>query len=591
MSTIQSEDVEVHINAWVREHGTERGFAANNYKRYGYATARGLERWLQRNRHKSIRPDIRGTGNNGGQRHRTIQKGGKGHNINTQDLQSIQRRLGKYNPERNPPTGFRSTLDNHDWLTKFDVTYTWKRTEERDDVIEHLWSRQGLIIIHRGFGKSKIQWGLITRKILELGWSRLEITDGKRQAKKIYKKVKGLLHRKEIREFYGDIIEGFDGSELTMELIDPIDDDPALTVATRGGSIIGMHPREIGIHDFLQRKFKSDESEEDLRDWWDEVASYLRTYEIGKETRIVGVITRKGPDDLYSYMFSKGLKQFHRLAIEKLEGRWAESLEDFIIDDDGMAIGMREQIGKFKTLHCPNWPIHALLFERFVNYHAFEQQMQGRIVPKEGNYFHLDDWNASMVDLPLLTYGSSAMELFTDPAFGESGKGSDSALLVATWYMGEMHIIDLKVGAFGTTKQEVEAVKLHADYGCISIHLEDNFAQMSRAYDRNSPIMKLKGMRLFHQKLLPGGTGEPGKAQRINFIQKPYRMRRIKLNRNCNQQDDYKKQYLNYRGITKKGESWDVLDVVATAYNYLSKKHGSGTKGKINQSGWGKRFG
>ncbi len=580
------EDYQIHRNAWVKAHGTKRGFNTHNYRRYGFANEAGLRRHI--GRRESIRPDIGRTGNNGSQRYRTVQKGSKGNSTNTT---ITKRSLGKYNPERNPPTHQVSDLDNHDWLIKFDVTYTWERNEERDDVIEHLWSRSGLIVLHRGFGKSKIQWGLITRKILELGWSRLEITDGKRQAKKIYKKVKGLLHRKEIREFYGDIIESFDGSELTMELIDPVDDDPALTVATRGGSIIGMHPREIGIHDFLQRKFKSDESEEDLRDWWDEVASYLRTYEIGKVTRIVGVITRKGPDDLYSYMFSKGLKQFHRLAIEKLDGRWAESLEDFIIDDDGMATGLTSEFGTFKTLNCPNWPIHALLFERFTNYHAFEQQMQGRIVPKEGNYFHLEDWEASMVDLPLLEYGSSAMELFTDPAFGESGKGSDSALLVATWYMGEMHIIQLKAGKFGTTKQEVEAVKLHEDYGCISIHLEDNFAQMSRAYDRHSPIMKLKGMRLFHQKALPGGIGNNGKAQRINHIQKPYRTRRIKLHRDCNQQDDFKKQFLNYRGIVKQGESWDILDVMATAYNYLSKKHGSSRQGKINQSGWGKRFG
>ena len=264
---------------------------------------------------------------------------------------------------------------------------------------------------------------------------------------------------------------------------------------------------------------------------------------------------------------------------------------EYSYDDDGLPTGLTSEFGKFKTLHCPNWPLHALLFERFTNYHAFEQQMQGRIVPKEGNYFHLEDWEASIVDLPLLEYGSSAMEEFTDPAFGESGKGSDSALLVATWYMGEMHIIQLKAGKFGTTKQEVEAVKLHEDYGCISIHLEDNFAQMSRAYDRNSPIMQLRGMRLFYQKLLPGGIGNNGKAQRINHIQKPYRTRRIKLHRDCNQQEDFQKQFLNYRGIVKTGESWDILDVVATAYNYLSKKHGSGREGKIDQGGYGKRFG
>ena len=585
---ISPEEVEVHIAAWVAGpgNGKERGFNTHNYKRYNFSNESGLRRWLERNRlqqgsSSSVNQVIHQPTQT------TKNRRNKRYNGNTQ---SFQRKLGKYNHERNPPTGQASTLDNHDWLIKFDVTYTWERTEERDEIIEFLWNKSGLTVIHRGFGKSKIQWGLITRKILELGWSRLEITDGKRQAKKIYKKVKGLLHRKEIREFYGDVIEGFDGSELTMELVDPIDDDPALTVATRGGSIIGMHPREIGIHDFLQRKFKSDESEEDLRDWWDEVASYLRTYEITKVTRIVGVITRKGPDDLYSYMFSKGLKQYHRLAIEKIEGRWAESLEDFVIDDDGLPTALTSEFGEFKTLHCPNWPLHALLFERFTNYHAFEQQMQGRIVPKEGNYFHLEDWEASIVDLPLLEYGSSAMEEFTDPAFGESGKGSESALGVFTWYMGEMHIIQLRVGHFGTTKQEVEACKLHADYDCISIHLEDNFAQMSRAYDRNSPIMKLKGMRLFHQKDLPGGIGDTGKAQRINHIQKPYRTRRIKLHRDCNQQDDFKKQFLNYRGLVSKRESWDILDLVATAYNYLSKKHGSDRKGKLNQSGWGKRF-
>ncbi len=585
---ISPEEVEVHIAAWVAGpgNGKERGFNAHNYKRYNFSNESGLRRWLGRNR---LQQGSSSSTNQAIYRPSKASKNrrNKRYNGNTQ---SLQRKLGKYNHERNPPTGQVSTLDNHDWLIKFDVTYTWDRTEERDEIIEFLWTKSGLTVIHRGFGKSKIQWGLITRKILELGWSRLEITDGKRQAKKIYKKVKGLLHRKEIREFYGDVIEGFDGSELTMELVDPIDDDPSLTVATRGGSIIGMHPREIGIHDFLQRKFKSDESEEDLRDWWDEVASYLRTYEIQKVTRIVGVITRKGPDDLYSYMFSKGLKQYHRLAIEKLSGRWAESLEDFVIDDDGLPTALTSEFGTFKTLHCPNWPLHALLFERFTNYHAFEQQMQGRIVPKEGNYFHLEDWEASIVDLPLLEYGSSAMEEFTDPAFGESGKGSESALGVFTWYMGEMHIIQLKVGHFGTTKQEVEACKLHADYGCISIHLEDNFAQMSRAYDRNSPIMKLKGMRLFHQKDLPGGIGDTGKAQRINHIQKPYRTRRIKLHRDCNQQDDFKKQFLNYRGLVSKRESWDILDLVATAYNYLSKKHGSDRKGKLNQSGWGKRF-
>ena len=60
--------------------------------------------------------------------------------------------------------------------------------------------------------------------------------------------------------------------------------------------------------------------------------------------------------------------------------------------------------------------------------------------------YHLEDWEASLVDLPLIEYGSSAMEVFTDPAFGESGKGSDCALLVASWYMGEMHIIQLTAG-------------------------------------------------------------------------------------------------------------------------------------------------
>ena len=42
------EDYQVHRNAWVKEHGTKRGFNSHNYKRYGFANEAGLRRHIGR---------------------------------------------------------------------------------------------------------------------------------------------------------------------------------------------------------------------------------------------------------------------------------------------------------------------------------------------------------------------------------------------------------------------------------------------------------------------------------------------------------------------------------------------------------------
>ncbi|KKL56145.1 hypothetical protein LCGC14_2248350 [marine sediment metagenome] len=87
------EDYQVHRNAWVKEHGTKRGFNSHNYKRYGFATEGGLRRHI--GRRESIRHDQRGPGNNGRSRHRAVQKSSKGNSNNAASDKQIELNLFK----------------------------------------------------------------------------------------------------------------------------------------------------------------------------------------------------------------------------------------------------------------------------------------------------------------------------------------------------------------------------------------------------------------------------------------------------------------------------------------------------------------
>ena len=576
------EDYQVHRNAWVKEHGTKRGFNSHNYKRYGFATEGGLRRHI--GRRESIRRDQRGPGNNGRSRHRAVQKSSKGNSNNAASDKQIElNQIRRTRYELIPPTLHREEINTIDELVTWIQTYTpymqgkWnnKNTREIANTLFFEVFKKGdstLIGKPRGSGKSKISVAVYLCIMANYWYPQGVIVNGPKAKRRIFNGMaRVLIHNPLFRQKYGDIVssksKGEGVFELHPEIIDSlytstgyVTDDPAIQISVYSG-IIGAHPYVVWLEDILQSEFKSMESNEYLLyEVFDGIIAKL-------SERIGGTLTRKGMDDMYSQLPSRNILLSIRGAIELLKGRWPIESE-LVYDEEGRAVDLIiPENSEYKIIERPGWTIKSLLIKRTLalkdprSFEMFEREMQNNPILSEGLYFK--DCEIEMVE-PFRN-GELANKLYMvmDPAFGKSSGSSDTAILVIGVYQQCFWIVEVIIAKFNDTEMGDMCEDLCDIHKPLEFRAENDFEQLTKNTHLMKRLRALRGFRTFYCK----GFGD--KQSRIEQLHTPLINGQWKIYNTARNKNELilQKQIYNRR----EGK-FDGLDAMASGYRLFYDK-------------------
>ncbi len=580
MSDSSLQDVEIHINAWVKEHGTERGFIANNYRRYNYNNEAGLRQWLQRNRESNhnvegnkrrVTHGLHGNGRN------ATSKGSSNPN-NVEELALNQIRRARY--ETIPPTGYREEIEDLDHLVKWIQTYTpymqgdWNNanTRENAQILFFEVFKKGkstLLGKPRFTGKSKISVAVYLCILANYYYPQGIIVNGSKGKRRIFNGMhRVLINNPVFRKKYGDIISAknkLDGVfELHPDLVDDlyertgyVTDDPAIQISAYSG-IIGAHPYIVWLEDILQSEFKSEESNEYmLYEVFDGIISKLAD-------RIGGTLTRKGLDDMYSHMPSRGVLLLIKSAIYLIKGAWPD-VGDLIYDDERVVDIKIPKDSKYEIIERPEWTVKSLLIMRTTSlldrrtYEMFEREMQNNPILSEGATFKAE-WFSTIKPFDHSEYTKYA---FVDPAYGKTTAADFFALIVCVVWSKRLIVIDgiLKKG-LGFSDQINQMRHFNSIYNISEIVVEANFHQTWLAQEAQAALYNVIGIKHRIQK-----------EQRIDALSLPFRNGSIHFLDSFPSLGEMQQQFLQYDSrpstSTKKD---DGLDVLATAFQRL-KRH------------------
>lgn len=348
------------------------------------------------------------------------------------------------------PTGYVSDWNNAGWIRTYGgIGYEWD-LPYLERMQEYLWTKlRGLVLLPRGHGKTKCVIALIVRYILEVRMPVLVVTSGPTNQRRIFREVQKLLKSEKIRRKYGDVMENFNRTTYEMVFVERIvtgQIDPALKVIGREGDIIGLHPAWIHLEDIVQEEFVSEDSNQMLNEWFDEIISYLAIHKVGGETRITATGTRRSRSDFYAYLQGKNFETLHEHAIDLVKGEWA-TINDCTMQTQHDANGFEYQIirdveigkSEYTTLGCPNWTVKALLIQRIKNLEKFESQMQNNPLPATGLYFDKKNWRW-VDEQPVEYFGEYYVTM--DVAYGSSKAADNTAILVGAIREGVLTVVD-----------------------------------------------------------------------------------------------------------------------------------------------------
>jgi hypothetical protein len=422
---------------------------------------------------------------------------------------------------------------------------------------EWLWSKlKALILLPRGHGKTQSCIALFVRHILEIQTPILVITAGSGNARRIFREVKRLLKTPLIREKYGDLIESFStntGEMWFSELISTNSPDPIFKVVGQSGEQIGYHSAWIHLEDIIPEEYISEQSNINVRNWFLDVIKFI-ALRGEKKSRITATGTRKSLEDFYNFLITKQrFEVLHKQSIKVVSGRLPEPKDcEF---DDAMRLISIPHKGEYQTLDCPNWELDELLDELINNPVGFASQMQNEPIPRSGLFFTASEWIEN--SQPMIDFTGN--QTFVDPAWGKSAAASESCILVCTVSQGKMVVLDASIGKYDPTILDDEAARLHKLFRGTQIHLEDNFLQITSRFTESSRIMNLRGVRTFEQTI--------DKIMRIDSLKAPFSTGRIEIHTSCSFKEKIRAQFLKYN---RRAGSWDILDCLATAYEFLS---------------------
>jgi hypothetical protein len=469
------------------------------------------------------------------------------------------------------PTGFKSGLPFQEWRVKYagrdpgwDLKYIQELEELYFNVINNYDSE--LPFVPRDYGKSFIGIDFVTYVILEMGLTTLVITSGGGSTRRFFNAVKRIIKHEKVRLDYGDILDyenKIDG-ELWLKIRQPNSIDADLRVVGRGADIIGSHPHLVFLEDFVQLPYKSQESEQGMRDWISYVVEPINA-------PITGTATRKDPDDIYGWMAEEGYTKLRVWPALTSEGNYP-TRDDVVIrkayHPKAKKITKRPMIREdfdlsgFEYLECPNHDLHSLLVRRLKNVRAFESEMMQRPIPAEGNYFSADNWKTFKI-IP-----DGIRTIWVDPAFGASQGSSDTAIIVTMLHGGKLKVIDIHIGKYPKRKLIKKLNDVAKTHNTRFVKMENDYSQISTRWDM-SDFNGLKIRYYYSSKLTKKVSNTlDAKLQRINDTDVAFENELIAFHHKATDIDILHSQYLRYD--SNKGK-WDALDVLASAYH--SSKH------------------
>lgn len=484
-----------------------------------------------------------------------------------------------------PPINYVSPLSHDEWAAYYGE-YDWDAgylTEVRSQIWDML---KVLLLIGRFHGKTSVMICLFCRWILEV---RAPIIVFSNPAKKgdIFREVYRILTSDRVRKDYGDVIatarenkgDIFLVPQLRGSFADPnfvINGSLSKSIGRHASSYVNEMGEEVGgwlhLEDCWQEVKVSKEAEDRTLHWLDRTIRYMR----GLKTKFTMTGTRKDIDDAYDYAMKKHhFPVFHLKSMEIVSGR-IPNLDEVVVDHEREVLTEWEDVGVYKILNCPEFPIERLLYEFIFHYESAEAELNNNPLPLKGAYFDGDHWDE--IEDPIEFYPKYIQ---VDPGFGTSDSASESAILVLGIHRYSILVVTSVIDRLDTPEKANEVIELHSTYDPLQTLVEDSFKQMSTRYDVDHRLLQLKGLRMFEQKKVE-------KNQRIAAMKSAFRRGEIKFLSTCNNLTKIKQEYLTF-DIHKKGD-WNALDALSTGYEmlhpFMRKPHRmEGQKVKIGSRG------
>ncbi len=479
------------------------------------------------------------------------------------------KRLPKYG--RLDPTNYNSGLSFQEWRVHYlnrspdwILPYITEVEQMYFNCINNFSNEMPFLF--RDGGKTFIGMDFITYLIVEYRKTSLCITSGGGSKRRFYNSVRSNIKRANVRRDYGDIIDyenKIDGEIwLKEELRQQNSIDPDIRVAGRGADVIGAHPDIVFLEDFVQQSYKSNESEEGMREW---VASVVAPM----NAPISGTGTRKNPDDIYQWMDEQGYIKMRVTPALTKEGEYP-TREDLVTREayhpKANKIVRRQMIrsdfdlSEFEWTKCPNYDLDAYLVRRLRNIRAFESEMMQRPIPKEGNVFNKDNF----ITFNTLPTGDEPRALWVDPAFGQSYASSDTAIIVISIVNRKLMVLDMVVGKFPKTKLRDKLLQVGMEWNTKLVHMENDYSQISNRYNLSEFLPMI--IRPFTAKKLTKKESDTtdAKLSRIYNMDTGFDARVIEFHIKAKALKQMESQYLRFN--MKKGK-WDLLDILASCYH------------------------
>lgn len=461
-----------------------------------------------------------------------------------------------------PPTGFVSNLDHYAWGRKYAPAFSeWDRLDYLEDMQNRIWDTLKLMVqTARDHGKTWTMIKLFARWLLEKGTKVIVVAT---QAKKdeIYQAVLDILKSTEIREDYGDVV---DRHTLTKGEIWFVDDlRPAVganfTIKGSDSFVTGLHADGGWLHleDIVQEIKVDSSAEKRVRHWFKRTVRYIR----GNDTKLTLTATRKGIDDFYNFLEVE--HHFDGRLLYKQEALVIESgrlptVDEITYDPEREIVLDYPDVGVYRTLGCPNYPLERLLFEFIFHTADANAELNNNPLPLEGSYFNISDF--SLIRPHDYEYDKYIM---VDPAFGQSG--SKTAILVLMVKGSKLIVVDAYVG-FASVDDKINLIlDFYSRHNPARVYVENNFNQFTRELSSHNPLTNLRG-------LYPFNSVDSSKKQRIAHLEFPFKKHEIEFYETCPFLNDIKAEYLTFSlsdGNSTIREKYNALDALAMGYKKL----------------------
>ncbi len=540
------EDFQIHRNAWVKEHGTKRGFNTHNYKRYGFANESALRRHI--GRRESIRPNIRGTGGNGNKRHRAIQKSSKGSTDDSSRLQLIH-----YPQDLDHTTIPIETII--EWGKEHCDFATWEPVPEFiKRFLKEVWMRNKTMTIYpRDHGKTIWLCVLFLYWILELNRSILVIAG---LPYKIWRIIFTTLEQPRIQNKYDYEIVKSNENRGILYTSRQICEDPIFNVSGWGGKYTGLHPQWTHLEDIIQLMPVAEATSERL---FENFNTNVR--DLSQRLSISG--TRKDLNDFYARLKKKYFLELREVALE-LDGRYPE-WKDVIFEDYTDPYGVVQQVPvslsdeymasiKYKILGCPHWTIEKLLFRYLDDRPSFMSQFQNNPLPRGGKYFDIKYW-ITWPDYPMSDIFGKCY-IAVDPSFGKKDGADYFAILVAIITHHHLDIVKVELHKGMSFRVATEMLRFYSKvYNPLVMLIETNFWQALLYEDVEDVIPNMKPI-----------VHSIEKTKRIDSLDSPYRRGMIRHCEGMGFMEEAKEMYILYDRLpstpTKKDDYLDAEEML-----------------------------